>query len=192
MRFASSISARDSKSIDHAFALLLARNDRRPSMVLPARLNALFDDLKRADPLRDPSETMELIWAIWIAHRDEGAAHRMVAAVEAIAAGAKDLARPILDALVEEFPDWAEAWNKRATLAFIERRDADCIADIARTLELEPRHFGAILGFAQICLRHGRKQEAKAAFEVAMGLNPHIAGIRDIVAELAVPRQTMH
>jgi predicted Zn-dependent protease len=192
MRTAPATTVRNSEGIDRAFAVLLGQRAQKPCANLPARLNALFDDLKRNDPLRDPSETMELIWAIWIAHQDEKAAHRMIAAVEAIAAGAKDLARPILDELVEQFPDWAEAWNKRATLAFIERRDSDCMADIARTLELEPRHFGAILGFAQICLRNGRKHEAKAAFEVAMGLNPHISGIRDIVAELSVPRRTMH
>jgi hypothetical protein len=135
---------------------------------------------------------MKLIWAIWIDHRDSEASHRMIAAVEAIAAGARDLAKPILDTLVADFPTWPEAWNKRATLAFIERRDVESIADIVRTLELEPRHFGAILGFAQICLRHGRVLEAKAAFEVALGLNPHIAGLPDVVKDLAVSMRTLH
>ncbi|MGL4240141.1 MAG: tetratricopeptide repeat protein, partial [Beijerinckiaceae bacterium] len=147
---------------------------------------------KRSNPLRDPVETMELIWALWIAHQDERASHRMVAAVEAIAAGARDLAKPILDQLVSEFPDWAEAWNKRATLAFMDRRDEECLENIVRTLELEPRHFGAILGFAQVCLRHGRVQEAKAAFEIAMDLNPHIAGIGEIVAELSARPPVLH
>jgi predicted Zn-dependent protease len=192
MRIQPATTAADALGIDKAFTLVVNQNARRPARSLPGRLNALFDDLKRDNPLREPGETMELIWALWIAHCDDHASHRMVAAVEAIAAGAKDLAKPILDELVREFPDWPEAWNKRATLAFIERRDGDCIEDIARTLELEPRHFGAILGFAQICLRHGRKQEAKAAFEIAMALNPHISGIRKIVAELAVPPRTMH
>jgi tetratricopeptide (TPR) repeat protein len=184
--------SRKAPVFDKAFALVVGRGARVPSGSLPPRLNALFDDLKRPAPLRDPGETMELIWGIWIGHNDSRASHRMVAAVEAIAAGAKDLAKPILDELVTDYPDWAEAWNKRATLAFMEKRDRDCIDDIARTLELEPRHFGAILGFAQICLRHGRKQEAKAAFEIAMQLNPHINGLRDIVDDLSVCPRTMH
>jgi tetratricopeptide (TPR) repeat protein len=192
MRHQNAMHSGAAPGIDKALALVVGRNARRPADTLPYRLNALFDDLKRDAPLRDPGETMELIWAIWIAHQDNGAAHRMVAAVEAIAAGARDLAKPILDDLVRDFPDWAEAWNKRATLAFVERRYEDCIADIVRTLELEPRHFGAILGFAQICLRQGRKQEAKAAFEIAMELNPHISGIRQIVDELAVNRRMLH
>jgi predicted Zn-dependent protease len=192
MRAAQAMTTRMSPHFDKAFELVVSRGARRPADSIPLRLNALFDDLQRADPLRDPVETMELIWALWIAHQDKRASHRMVAAVEAIAAGARDLAKPILDELVNEFPDWAEAWNKRATLALIEKRDLDCVADISRTLELEPRHFGAILGFAQICLRHGRKQEAKASFEIAMGLNPHINGLREIVAELGASPPMLH
>jgi tetratricopeptide (TPR) repeat protein len=178
-----------SETFEKAFALVV---NGTGGVVRASRLNALFDDLKRADPLRNPDETMELIWAIWIDHKDERASHRMIAAVEAISAGARDLAKPILDSLIEEHPDWAEAWNKRATLAFIEKRDNDSIADIIRTLELEPRHFGAILGFAQICLRHRYVQEAKAAFEIALRLNPHIDGLQSIVDDLASQRHRMH
>ena len=118
-------------TFERTFTLLVTCNPRATSVGRTARLNALFDDLRRSDPLRDPEETMELIWAIWIDHFDQRASHRMVAAVEAIAAGARDLAKPILDSLVNEHPEWAEAWNKRATLAFIEKRDNDSIADIA-------------------------------------------------------------
>jgi len=182
----------DVQTFEKTFALVVQDGAHQRAQNAAGRLNALFDDLRRADPLRDPDETMELIWAIWINHRDSRASHRMVAAVEAIAAGARDLAKPILDSLVEEHPDWAEAWNKRASLAFIEKRDNDSVADIARTLELEPRHFGAIIGFAQICLRNGRISEAKAAFEVALQLNPHIDGLRSIVDDLARTRRVLH
>lgn len=177
---------------DHAFSVLIDCPSRSRGAVSPRRIDTLFADLRRDVPRLDPAETMELIWALWIDHSDSDASKRMIAAVEAIAAGARDLAKPILDDLVESHPDWAEAWNKRATLAFIERRDEESIADIARTLEIEPRHFGAILGFAQICLRHNRLPEAKAAFEIARSLNPHIDGLNDIVTELAETRGRMH
>jgi tetratricopeptide (TPR) repeat protein len=181
---------RPALDIDRAFELVVSQAPR--SVGVPSRLDSLFADLRRAEPAKNPNETMELIWAIWIDHRNAEASHRMIAAVEAIAAGARDLARPILDGLIEDFPDWAEAWNKRATLSFIERRDEESIEDIERTLELEPRHFGAILGFAQICLRHGLTQEAKAAFETALALNPHIAGLHDVVRDLAATNRTLH
>jgi predicted Zn-dependent protease len=172
---------------------LIVMPSARPSVSGQARrLDVLFKELRRADPVRDPDEVVELIWAMWIAHPEQRATSSMIAAVEAMAAGARDLARPILDRLVDEFPEWAEAWNKRATLAFIEKRDNDSMSDIARTLELEPRHFGAIVGFGQICLRHNRPQEAKAAFEVALRLNPHMDGLADIVADLEAVTHRRH
>ena len=60
----------------------------------------------------------------------------------------------------------------------------DALASIARTLQLEPRHFGAMAGFGQICLRHGRKQEARAAFQTALAVNPHLQGLPELISEL--------
>ncbi len=179
-------------ALDEALSLVVGALGRKPAANLPRRLDNLFKELGTSNPPREPDELIELIWALWIAHPDREASSTMVAAVEAISAGARDLARPILDRLVEEYPDWAEAWNKRATLAFLERRDEDCIADITRTLALEPRHFGAMLGFGQICLRHNRPREAKAAFEIALSLNPHLHGLSDIVSHLDMPRERLH
>jgi tetratricopeptide (TPR) repeat protein len=178
--------------LDQALTLIVSASHRKPSATAAGRLNALFDDLSRTNPLRDPHETMELIWSIWIDHRDDYASERMSAACQAMAAGARDLARPILDELVRDYPEWAEAWNKRATLEFLERNDSDSLSDITKTLQLEPRHFGAILGFAQICLRNKRIPEAKAAFQIAMELNPHIVGISDIVTSLDTNRRRLH
>jgi hypothetical protein len=101
-----------------------------------------------------------------------------------MATGTLQQAHSLLDRLVAQYPGWAEAWNKRATLAYIEARDADSLHDIGRTLELEPRHFGAIAGFGQICLRNGHLNEARAAFQIALSINPHLEGIRELLDDL--------
>ena len=80
--------------------------------------------------------------------------------------------------------DWAEAWNKRATLYFLQDRDEESVADIEATLKLEPRHFGALGGFGQICLRQDEPVSARIAFEKALLVNPHLDGVREIVHEL--------
>ncbi|TVR07131.1 MAG: hypothetical protein EA385_13670 [Salinarimonadaceae bacterium] len=113
-------------------------------------------------------------------------------AIDAFADGRLRRAGELFDRVVRDYPDWAEAWNKRATLAYVEGRDAQAVADIARTLALEPRHFGAIAGFGQICLRHGREGEAKAAFRAALAINPHLAGIRALLDELAARSAPLH
>jgi hypothetical protein len=52
------------------------------------------------------------------------------------------------------------------------------------TLRLEPRHFGAVSGFAQICLRRGYLEEARASFQMALRINPHLQGVGDIIEAL--------
>jgi tetratricopeptide (TPR) repeat protein len=179
-------------ALEPVFRLILDLPMRQVPAALPRRLIGLFRELSAASPERPADEIEDLIWAIWISHEDRTAEEIMGAAVEALASGALERARPLLDHLVERHPDWSEAWNKRATLAFVERRDADSLADIARTLELEPRHFGAIAGFGQICLRHGRLNEARAAFQVALAINPHLQGLREILGDLNPETLKLH
>jgi tetratricopeptide (TPR) repeat protein len=109
----------------------------------------------------------------------------MDTAIAALAGRDTETAQGILDRLVAAHPDWPEAWNKRATLYFVMERDAESLADIRRTLELEPRHFGALCGFAQICLRRGERVAAAAALERALQLNPHLEAARAALAALA-------
>ena len=169
---------------DDVFALVLSAREREPAAALPGRLKSLFHELALQSPPRPADDIEELIWALWISHPDATAAHDMGVASQAMAAGRAGIAAPLLDRMTHDHPDWAEAWNKRATLAFIQRRDMDALASIARTLQLEPRHFGAMAGFGQICLRHGRKQEARAAFQIALAVNPHLQGLPELISEL--------
>jgi tetratricopeptide (TPR) repeat protein len=170
--------------IDALLQLVLSLRDRTPATGQPRRLTPLFQELGRHEPERDPEEICDHIWAPWITHKDGRACSHMAAAIEAMDLGAFDLARPILDRLVASEPGWSEAWNKRGTLAFIENRDADALGDIEHTLLLEPRHFGAVSGFGQICLRQGRLPEARAAFQVALAINPHLEGLTEAIEEI--------
>lgn len=178
--------------IDSVFHLVLDLHSRTPHPNLPRRLNGLFRELAQAEPERSAEEIADLIWAIWISHEDRTAEETMGAAVEAMASGDFSDARQLLDHLIEAHPDWAEAWNKRATLLFIEKRDEESLSDIEQVLKLEPRHFAAVSGFGQICLRHGYLNEAKAAFQVALRLNPHLQGLREIIEDLNPEALMLH
>jgi tetratricopeptide (TPR) repeat protein len=178
--------------VDPVLQLVLDFPARQPAPSLPRRLASLFRELSGCDSQRSPDDIEDLIWALWISHEDQGAEELMGAVVEAMASGALDRARPLLDHLTDQYPDWSEAWNKRATLSFIEKRDADSLRDIERTLALEPRHFGAISGFGQICLRNGHLNEARAAFQVALAINPHLQGLREIIEDLDPQTLMLH
>ncbi len=178
--------------IDPVFQLVLELPAHTPSPDLPRRLNDLFRELAMDEPPRPVEEIEDQIWALWSSHEDRIAEETMAAAVEALSSGALKKARPLLDHLVAKHPDWPEAWNKRATLASIEKRDADSLLDIAQTLRLEPRHFGAIAGFGNICLRHGHLNEARAAFQIALSINPHMEDLRDMLENLSPHHLMLH
>ncbi|HZH10046.1 MAG TPA: hypothetical protein VEZ24_06745 [Microvirga sp.] len=178
--------------VDPVFQLILETPGRTPSAALPGRLKGLFRELSHAEPTRPVEEIEDQIWALWGSHEDRVAEETLAAAIEAIASGQLQQAKPLLDHLVIKHPDWAEAWNKRATLAYIEKRDADSLLDIAQTLRLEPRHFGAISGFGNVCLRNGHLNEARAAFQIALAINPHMEELRDMVENLSPHNLMLH
>lgn len=164
--------------------MIVSLGNRRPAAGQPAALDALFRELAAKRPHRPPQQVENEIWATWASHPDPVAGQRLGLATRAIAREEFARARRLIEPLVGEYPQWSEAWNKRATLSYLEARDAQCFTDIRRTLELEPRHFGAVCGFAQACLRRGERAAALTAFEVALTINPHLTGVWPAVHDL--------
>jgi tetratricopeptide (TPR) repeat protein len=80
--------------------------------------------------------------------------------------------------LIELAPNMAEAWNKRATLFFLMENFQASVADVKKTLTLEPRHFGAIVGMGLIYDALGKREAALEAFRRGLKVNPHMPHIR--------------
>lgn len=171
-------------TLDDLLKTIVSLARRKPAATQPAALDSLFRELRAVQPSRSPQEVENAIWSVWASHPDPALERRLELATRAIAREEYDRARRLLDPLVRDQPQWSEAWNKRATLCYLEGRDAECFGAIRRTLELEPRHFGAICGFAQVCLRRGERAAALTAFEVALGINPHLGGVTAAVEDL--------
>jgi tetratricopeptide (TPR) repeat protein len=180
------------RTLDPVFHLILDLSAHQPAPGVPTRLRELFGELSEVEAGEAAQDVEELIWTLWTSHEDRDAEEIMAEAIEGMEVGALDAARILLDDLTERYPDWAEAWNRRATLCFIEQRDADCLADIERTLALEPRHFGAISDFGHVCLRHGHLNEARAAFQIALSINPHLEDLGEILEDLAPHNLMLH
>lgn len=155
-----------------------------PIEILPQELDALFIKLATGSSDRNAYAIEDEIWDIWTSHADPEAVSAMNDAVSAMAQRQYDSALVLLDDLVRAHPLWPEAWNKRATLFFLVGRDQESANDIRRTLQLEPRHFGALAGFAQICLRHGETTAAAIACDAALRIHPHSPAMRTISERL--------
>lgn len=159
--------------------LIVLAPRRRPSHRLHRRLDALLRRL--ADAASGPwaETTQDEIWALWMTYPDRRAAAELERATRAIVAEDYVVAERILHRLVALHPGFAEAWHKRGTLYYLQARDEECVHDLHRAVALEPRHFGAILAFAELCFAAGRKDDALFALDVALRLNPHLAASRE-------------
>ena len=164
-------------------SLIAARRSRRPAADL-AELSQLFKRLSVCAAAQ-AAETEDRIWDVWMHHPHRAAAAVLEAATSDIAARRYDIAETRLTALLRSAPLYAEARHKRATLYYLLGRDEECLQDIERTLELEPRHFAAILHFAEIRLGEGAGAEARYAFAAALTLHPHLPRAREALADKA-------
>jgi tetratricopeptide (TPR) repeat protein len=96
-----------------------------------------------------------------------------------------DVALDFLDQVVTMRPTYAEGWNRRATVHFAMENYAKSMADINRTLELEPRHFGALAGMGQIMKNTGRKELALQAWQRVLDIYPMMRSAQAEVATLS-------
>lgn len=96
-----------------------------------------------------------------------------------------DLALDFLDQTIALKPDFAEAYNRRATVHFAMQNYRKSMADIERTIKLEPRHFGALSGLAQIMDNTGRDELALRAYERVLEVYPALRSAQDEVGRLA-------
>ena len=146
-------------------------------------LAGLFRTLQGASR-REAQEAENRIWVCWEWYAGLSAANALNVATGHLAAREFAAAEAKLSALIDACPDYAEAWNKRATLFFVMKRDLESVEDICRTLEIEPRHFGALAGLGQILARHGRADLAEIAFAAALRLNPRLDGVAAVLENL--------
>lgn len=149
-----------------------------------ARLDGLFARLQTASSPAEAQAAQRQIWRIWIESDDRLADRLMQGGIEAMAARQHGLALEYLDRLVERAPDFAEAWNKRATVHYLLDDYEASVLDIERTLELEPRHFGALSGLGMIYDAIGEPAAALRSFEAAVAINPHLDGPRQRIEAL--------
>jgi tetratricopeptide (TPR) repeat protein len=148
-------------------------------------LDDLFADLKRENKEHAAKRIADRIWAEW---RDSGSASinvMMQWADEAAKAEKWGVALDFLDRVTVLEPDFAEGWNRRATVHFMMKNYAKSMADIDRTLRLEPRHFGALAGMAQILKDTGQKQLALNAYERVLQVYPMMRSAQAEVVTLS-------
>ena len=148
------------------------------------RLNDLFAELKSSETVAAAAGIEIQIWRIWSLSNDAAVDRMLAGGTAAINHGGYDAAMTSFNSVIEMRPDFAEDWNKRATLYYLMGDYDRSIADVERTLALEPRHFGALAGLGLINMELERHAEALAAFEATLAVHPHMPHARRMVKRL--------
>jgi tetratricopeptide (TPR) repeat protein len=148
-------------------------------------LDFLFGALKAAPDDASAKAVEGRIWALWLQTPSDTAALLMSRAKAAIDARQMDVAIKLLDATIKLRPDYIEAWNRRATVYYLQNDYGHSLADIQQVLAREPRHFGALAGLGMIMQELGDDKHALEAFRKALAVNPHLEKVPDLVKTLS-------
>ena len=169
-----------------AVGLLLAPIGAAPAFAAQddPRLDGLFTRLKATDDQAEVRRLTGAIWSIWHQSGRGVVDAQMREGQWYMRLGNLPSALDDFSTAVAWAPDFAEAWHKRATVHFLMGDYPASIADLRRTLALEPRHFGALAGLGLIYLKLDEERAALKALEKALEINPHLPGTREKVQEL--------
>lgn len=156
----------------------------KPAEMRAEQIDRLFARLIKSEDGPEAKRAEQSIWNLWMTSDSPTADALLAQAMRASAAKETGTALAILDNVIEVHPDYAEAWNKRATVYFLIGRYNDSLQDIEKVLELEPRHFGALSGLGMIKRQQGDLGAARAAFSEALSYNPHLEGVKRALEEI--------
>ncbi len=180
---------RPMRCLPQLFGLLLAlaitwTNGARADQNDP-RLDGLFVELHETDNPHKARLIERSIWGVWLASKSPTLELLMGRVVKAMGTQKFGEALALLNTIVTIAPDYAEGWNKRATVYFLMGQYQQSIADVERTLDLEPRHFGALSGLGLIYNRLKQDADALDAYERALKVNPHLGHAEKEVERLS-------
>ena len=148
-------------------------------------LSDLYAHLAAAEDEVKAKTISRSIERLWLSSGSDTVNLLMQRAMEASHAKNNELALKLLDAAVELAPDYAEAWNRRAYVFYVENNIERSLGDLRRVLALDPNHFKALEGLANILKDIGRKKEALRAARQLYEVNPFTDGAKQLVDELA-------
>ena len=154
-------------SISLLFASKIALSDQNDP-----RLNNLFKKLNETENQDEIRDLISDIWNIWYEVDDPKVIEYFEKGIQAMNLRNYPLAIRFFNNLIEEDPNFAEGWNKRATVHFMMGNFDQSMQDIIKTLELEPRHFGALDGMGLIFIHQGQFQQAIDVYDKMLEIFP--------------------
>ena len=153
------------------------------------KLDKLFTQLKNTKELSSAQVIEKEIWEIWSIHPSDD--RRGFRLTELLIQGTRLMdmqelskAYDIFTKIIAVEADWAEAWNKRATVLYLMKQYESSLADIKITLVLEPRHFGALSGQALNYIELNLYEKAIESYKTVQKIYPIMDGAKKMIPQL--------
>lgn len=136
-------------------------------------LQQLFSNLQQADNGETANDIALKIWDRWMSTSGDTATDELMErGIFYMQTGNLQVAEDVFSNIIEKHPEYAEAWNKRATVRFLRSNWSGSADDIAKVLAIEPKHFGALSGLAMIRLHQGEYSSALSIYERVLEIHP--------------------
>lgn len=124
------------------------------------------------------------VWQVWGRSGDAEADRLLQAGIEQMSRGDGPGAVETFTKAIQRKPDFAEAWNKRATVYFLMGEHQKSLEDCDEVMKRNPAHFGALAGYGQIYLQLDQPERALAYFRRALRVNPNMRSVEQIIPQL--------
>ncbi|WP_299508801.1 tetratricopeptide repeat protein [Cypionkella sp.] len=169
-------------------AILLVLLSCLPVAAQTAKLDELFARLQKADAA-EAAQIESDIWMEWSKSGSPAMDLLLQRGKDAMANGQPDVAVEHLTALIDHAPDFAEAWNARATAYYQLGEFGPSLSDLGQVLTLNPRHFGALSGLGSIFEELGKPAQALEVYKATLKIDPHAPGVEEAVSRLETELQ---
>ena len=148
-------------------------------------LDKLFKELKKANNQKIAYTIEDQIWEIWTTHKSDNSLTQLMSYGTVLMNNKSlDEANKIFTKIIKADPDWAEAWNKRATVYYLQKQYKLSQADINKVIELENRHFGALSGQGMVQIKLDNLEKALESYKKVLEIYPSNQSARTLVDEI--------
>ena len=139
--------------------------------------------------LRDPDEVVRALvehslWEVWSRSGDPEVDDLFQIGLEQMNQRNAPAAIATFSEIIKKKPEFAEGWNKRATLYYLIGEYDKSLADCEEVVKRNPVHFGALSGFGMIYLKQGKPEKALDYFQRALQVNPNLGQVEAAVEQL--------
>ena len=149
------------------------------------KLNLLFEELEKSNSDSAALEIEMKIWNIWSTHPTQEKLTQLLSKGSSLmSTGELETAYKIFSTIIESTPDWAEGWNKRATVLYLMGRYQESLKDIDEVLKLESRHFGALSGQGLVHIKLKNYEKAIKSYETVQKIYPSISSAKVMIPQL--------